>query len=57
MAELKYLGMALTNKTLIREDVERRYNSRGWGCCYYPVQNLLSSRLLRRRKRLKDTEL
>jgi hypothetical protein len=44
VAQFKYLGSALTNESLIQEEIKRKLNS---GIpCYHSVQNLLSSRLL-----------
>jgi hypothetical protein len=42
--EFKYLGTTLTNQNSIQEEVKRRMKS--GNACYYSVQNILSSRLL-----------
>jgi len=39
--EFKYLGTTLTNQNSIQEEIRA-----DWECCYYSVQNLLSSSLL-----------
>jgi hypothetical protein len=44
VAQLKYLGTAVTYQNFIQEKTKRRLNS-GSGC-YNSVENLLSSRLL-----------
>jgi hypothetical protein len=44
VAQLKYLGMTVTNQNQIQQEIKRRLNS-GYGC-YSSVQNLLSSCLL-----------
>jgi hypothetical protein len=44
MAQLKYLGTAVTNTNLIQEEIKRRLNS--GNACYRSVQSLLSSRLI-----------
>jgi hypothetical protein len=44
VSQFKYLGMTVTNQTLIQEEIKRRLNS--GNACYHSVQNLLSSRLL-----------
>jgi hypothetical protein len=44
MSRFKYLGMTVTNQNLIQEEIKKRLNSSN--ACYYPVQNILSSRLL-----------
>jgi hypothetical protein len=44
VAQFRYLGMSITNENLIQEEIKRRLNS--GNACYYPAQNLLSSRLL-----------
>jgi hypothetical protein len=43
MAEIKYLGMAVTNQNLIQDEIMRIFNS--GNACYHLVQDL-SSRLL-----------
>jgi hypothetical protein len=42
--QLKYLGMAITNRNLIQEEIKWRLNS--GNACYYSAQNLSSSCLL-----------
>jgi hypothetical protein len=44
MAQLKYLGMTLTNQNLIQVEIKRRLNM--GNACYLSVQNLLCSHLL-----------
>jgi hypothetical protein len=44
VSQFKYLGMTVTNKNFIQEEIKRRLNS--GNACYHSVQNLLSSRLL-----------
>ena len=39
--EFEYLGTTLTNQNSIQEEIRA-----DWECCYYSVQNLLSSSLL-----------
>jgi hypothetical protein len=43
-AQLKYLGMRVTNHNLIQEEIKMSLNS--GNVCYHSVQNLLSSHLL-----------
>jgi len=42
--EFKYLGITLTNRNSIAEEIKSRLRS--GNACYHSVQNLLSSRLL-----------
>ena len=49
--EFKYLGTTLTNQNSIPEEIKRRLRS--GNACYYPVQNLLSSRLLSNNLKIK----
>jgi hypothetical protein len=42
MPQFKYLGMTVTNRNLIQEEIKGRLNS--GNACYHSVQNLLSSR-------------
>jgi hypothetical protein len=44
VSQLRYLGMTVTNRNLIQEEIKRRLNS--GNACYHSVQNLLSSCLL-----------
>jgi hypothetical protein len=44
VAQFRYLGTTITNKTPILEEIKRKLNS--GNACYHSVQNLLSSRLL-----------
>ena len=49
--EFKYLGTTLTFKNSIREEIESRLRS--GNDCYHSVQNLLSSRLLSKKLKIK----
>jgi len=49
--EFKYLGTTLTNQNSIREEIKCRLRS--GNAYYYSVQNLLSSRLLSRKLKIK----
>ena len=49
--EFKYLGTTLTNQNAIQEEIKSRLRS--GNACYYSVQNLLSSRLLSRKLKIK----
>jgi hypothetical protein len=44
MSQFRYLGMAVTSRNLIQEDIKMRLNS--GNACYHSVQNLLPSRRL-----------
>jgi hypothetical protein len=55
VAQFKYLGTTVTNQNSYQEEIKRRLNS-GNGC-YHSVQNLLSSRLLSKNKKLENTKL
>jgi hypothetical protein len=48
VAQFKYLGMTVTNQSLIQEEINRRLSS--GNDCYPSVQNLLSSHLLSKNK-------
>ena len=49
--EFKYLGTTLTIQNCIREEIKSRLRS--GNACYHSVQNLLSSRLLSRKLKIK----
>ena len=49
--EFKYLGTTLTIQNSIREEIKSRLRS--GNACYHSVQNLLSSRLLSRKLKVK----
>ena len=49
--EFKYLGTTLTNQNSIAEEIKSRLRS--GNACYHSVQNLLSSRLLSRKLKIK----
>ena len=51
MEDFKYLGTTLTNQNSIREEIKSRLKSRN--ACYHSVQNLLSSRLLSNKFKIK----
>jgi hypothetical protein len=44
MSHVRYLGMTVTNESVIQEEIKRRLNS--GNASYHSVQNLLSSCLL-----------
>jgi hypothetical protein len=44
VVQFKYLGITVTNQTLIHEEIKERLNS--VSACYHSVQNLLSSHLM-----------
>jgi hypothetical protein len=46
-----HLGMTLTNKNDIHDEIKNRLNS--GNACYYSVQNLLSSRLISKNLKIK----
>jgi hypothetical protein len=49
--KFKYLGMTLTNQNGIHDEIKSRLNS--GNACYYSVQNLLSSRLISKNRKIK----
>jgi hypothetical protein len=49
--EFKYLGTTLTNQNSIREEIKSRLKL--GNACYHSVQNLLSSRLLSKKLKIK----
>jgi hypothetical protein len=51
VSQLKYLGTTVTNQNLNQEEIRRRLNS-GNACCH-SVQNLLSSRLLSKKVKIR----
>ena len=51
LEEFKYLGTTLTNQNSIPEEIKSRLRSEN--TCYHSVQNLLSSRLLSKKLKIK----
>jgi hypothetical protein len=51
LAQFIFFGTTITNQNLIQEEIKRRLNS--GNACYHLVQNLLSSRLLSKNKRIR----
>ena len=49
--EFKYLGTTLTNQNSIQEEIKNRLKL--GNACYHSVQNLLSSSLLSKNKKIK----
>jgi hypothetical protein len=48
VAKFKYLGTILTNQSYILDEIKSRISS--GNACYHSVQNLLSSRLISKKK-------
>jgi hypothetical protein len=55
VSQFRYLGTTVTNQNLIQEEMKRRLNSGNAG--YHSVQNLLSSHMLSKMRRLEYTRL
>jgi len=51
--ELKYMGTTSTNENSIQEEIISRLHWGEGGACYHSVQNLLSSRLLSKKPKIK----
>jgi hypothetical protein len=51
VSQFKYLGSTITIQNLIQNEFKRRLNS--GNACYYSVQNVLSSRLLSKRVKIR----
>jgi hypothetical protein len=51
VSQFKYLGMAVTNKNLIQEEIKRRLNS--GKACYHSDQKLQSYRLVLKNLKIK----
>jgi hypothetical protein len=51
VATFKYFGMTLTNQNDIHDEIKTRLNS--GNACYYSVQNILSSRLIQKKFKIK----
>jgi hypothetical protein len=51
VAQFTYLGTTVTNQNLIQEEIKRRLNS--GNACYHSVQNLLFSRLLSKKAKMR----
>jgi hypothetical protein len=51
VSRFKHLGTTVTNQKFIQEEIKRRQNS--GNACYHSVQNLLSSRLLSKNKKIR----
>jgi hypothetical protein len=54
VAQFRYLGRTITNQTLIQEEIKRRLNS--GNACYHSVENLLFSRLLSKKIKIRIHE-
>jgi hypothetical protein len=46
----KYLGMTVTNQNVIQEEIKRQNSG---NACYHSVQNVLSSRLLSKKVKIR----
>jgi hypothetical protein len=51
MSQFKYFGETVINQNLIQEEIKRRLNS--GHSCYHSLQNLLSSRLLSKKLKIR----
>jgi hypothetical protein len=51
VSQFKYLGTTVTNQNFIQEEIKRRLNS--GNACYHSVENLLSSRLLSKKLKIR----
>jgi hypothetical protein len=51
VSQFKHLGTTVTNQNVIQEKIKRRLNS--GNSCYHSVQNLLSSRLLSKKLKIR----
>ena len=51
MEKFRYLGVTVTNTNDIREEIKRTINM--GNACYYPLEKILSSRLLSKKLKVK----